>query len=127
MAADEPMHRLREASQLVQERRACLDVVPHRLELGFGERVGLLQDPVGDGELPDVVEQTAERELSLPLGSEAEFVGDLDGTQRDSPCVLLGVRILVGELDEERSDVRPEKCLLLCDEVSPAQVTEERS
>ena len=102
-----------------------MHVLHHDVELGVGERPRLLQDRVGHGELADVVQETADREVAETLGREPELVADLCRAKRDPARVLLGVRVLLGELDEERADVRSEKGLGLGDEVRAAEISEQ--
>ncbi len=59
-------------------------------------------------------------------GAEPELVADLRRAQRDPARVLLRVRVLLGELDEERADVRAEERLLLGDEVGALEIAEQR-
>ena len=66
------------------------------------------------------MEEAADREVAETLGREPELVADLCRAQRDPARVLLGVRVLLGELDEERADVRSEERLGLGDEVGAA-------
>ena len=51
----------------------------------------------------------------------------LDGEMSDAPCMALGVRILLCELEHQRAHVRPEIVLLLAHELVPAQVAGERA
>ena len=125
MAADEPVHRVGEASELAQQRDSRVHMAHHDVKLGIGERAGLLEDRVRHRELADVVEQTADREVAEPLGREPELVADLRRTKCDPARVLLGVRVLLRELDEECANVRPEKRLGLGDEIRAAEVSEQ--
>ena len=125
MAADEPVHRVGEASELAQQRDSRVHVPHHDVELGIGERPGLLQDRVRHRELADVVQETPDREVAKTLGREPELVADLRRTQCNAARVLFGVRVLLRELDEERADVRSEKRLGLGDEIGAAEVSEQ--
>jgi len=51
------------------------------------------------------MEEPADREVAQPPGREAELVSDLRRPERDATRVLLGVRVLLGEFDQERADV----------------------
>lgn len=54
----------RESTEFGQELAAVAGMAPDLGELGVGQRPGLVQDRVGDRQLADVVQQTAERELT---------------------------------------------------------------
>ena len=126
MAADEPVHHVGEPSELPQQRDSRVHVPHHDVVLGIGERPGLLQDRVRHRQLADVVEEAADGEVAESLGRQPELVADLCRAECDPARVLLRVRVLLGELDEERADVRPEKRLGLGDEVGAAEVSEQR-
>ncbi len=72
------------------------------------------------------MQEAAEREVAEALGREAELVADLRRAERDPARVLLRVRVLLGERDEERADVRAEERLGLGDEVGAREVSEQR-
>ena len=90
------------------------------------ERPGLLEDRVGDGELADVVEQAADREVAEVALREAEALADLHRPERDPARVLLGVGVAPAELDRERADVRAEEALLGVHELGRVEVAGER-
>ncbi len=88
-------------------------------ELVLRERARLLQDPVGDGELADVVEQAAGREAAKPARGQAELLADLHGQERDATRVLLRVGVLAGEAQRERAHPGAEEGLFRRDEAAP--------
>ena len=124
MASDELVNGRREAAELVQERDSRGDVSADDGELVLGERAGLPQDLVGHAQLADVVEQATEGEIAQALRRQPELVADLHGPKSDAPGVLLRIRVLLGESDEQRADVRAEEGLLLGDEVGSLEVAE---
>ena len=90
------------------------------------ERARLLEHLVGDGELADVVQQPPGRELPQACGRKAELLPHLDGEERDSARVALGVFVLLREQPDEAPDLRAEERLLGGDELGAAQVARER-
>jgi hypothetical protein len=127
MASDEPVNGRREAAELMQERDSRRDMLSDNGELVLRERSGLAQDLVGHAQLADVVEQAPEREIAQAFRRQPELVADLDGAESDTARVLLRVRVLLGEGDEQRADVRAEERLLFGDEIGALEVTEQRA
>src|SRR5258706_14962892 len=95
-------------------------------ELAFVERARLLQDLFRNGELADVVEQSADRERAQAIWGETELLADLHRTERDTPCVFFGRFVLFGKSLCQRADASAEECLLLGDELCCTEVTHER-
>ncbi len=125
VAADEPVHHLGEPSELAEQRGARVDVAHHDVELRARQRTRLLEDRVRHRQLPDVVEEAADREVAESLGRQSQLVADLRSAQCDPARVLLRVRVLLGELDEERTDVRPEEHLGVGHEVGALEISEQ--
>ena len=74
-------HRLRdvaEARQRLQDPLADDRVLAHQVPLGVVERPGLVQDRVGDADLPDVVEQRAGLDLGERRAVETHRPPDRD-------------------------------------------------
>ena len=110
--ADQAVDRGREAAELAQQAHARLGMA---LDLGVllvGERAGLAEDVAGDGELADVVQQAADREVAQRRGREAERLADLHGQQRDAARVALGRAVVGAEADHQRAHPRAEVRLL---------------
>ena len=87
MVHHEPLDLGREAAQLTHQRLPPLRVAADHRVLVVGQRAGLLEDLVRDGELAHVVQQPADREAAKPPGRQAELLADLDGAQRDAAGV----------------------------------------
>ena len=72
---------------MAQQVRTDSGMGPHDLPFGVGERAGLGEDRVGHGDLPHVVQPTAQlgpQHLVLP---QAEPAGDRGGQRGDLPAV----------------------------------------
>ena len=116
-----------EAAELLEQLAAALGMRLDDGELVVVERPGLLQDRVGDGELADVVQKTADRHASEACAREAHLLADLDSEHGDAACVLLRGRVLRPERDHERPDARTEERLLRRDDLARAQIAHERT
>jgi len=97
------------------------------LELALRQRPRLLQDLVGNAQLADVVEETAHGEAAQPLRCETELVAHLHRAQGHPARVLLRVRVLLRERDQESAHMRSQERLLFRDEIRPGQVAQERT
>ena len=126
VAAHEAIHHGREATQLVEQGFAQFDMSLHLGELRGRQRARLLENPVRNGELADVVQEATDRQVVEPLRGEAELVSYLDGAERDAARVLFRVRVLLRQRDQERSDVRAEEGFLLGDEIGALEIAEQR-
>ena len=122
----EPAHGRGEVAELAEQVMAPLGMPADDRELVLRERARLLQDPVGDGELADVVEQAAGREAAEPARRKAELLADLHGQERDAARVLLRVGVLAGEAQRERADAGAEEGLFRRDEARCGRAAGER-
>src|SRR5256885_10082322 len=84
-----------EAAELAQQLDAAPGVELDRSELLVVEPLRLLENAFGHRELADVVEQPADRQVAETSGRKAQFLADLDGTQRDATSVFLRRLVLV--------------------------------
>jgi hypothetical protein len=85
----ELQHRGRKAAELSQQLQSPLRVTLDDVELVVVERRGLLEDPLGDGELAHVVEQASDRQRAEAPRRETELFAHLDRAQGDSTGVFL--------------------------------------
>ena len=92
-------HRRRELHRL-QNADAQLGVALDQRELVVGEASRLVQNVLGNRDLPDVVEGRAGRDRADFLVGQSQLLGERDGDQLDALDVLLGV--LVFGVDGER-------------------------
>ena len=106
-----------EAAELGQKAVAALRVLLDGRVLVVVERTGLLQDLVGDRELPDVVDEPADRERPQAAARQPELVADLNRAKRDAPRVPFRVLVLLRERDGERAHLRAEEQILGRDEL----------
>ena len=77
-------------------------VLLHQLAFGGRQWAALLQDPVGDGKLPDVVQEKSVRQARVVEQVAIEGIGQLDRIAVDSERVLTGNGILRFERVGER-------------------------
>ncbi len=127
VVAHEIAHLVAEAAELVEQPVAALGVLLDDRVLGVVQRPGLLEDRVRNGELPDVVDEAADRQRAEPAGREPELLADLDGTQRDATRVALGVGVLLGERHRQGANLGAEEDVLGRNEVGTAEVTGQRT
>src|SRR6266511_3110501 len=127
VVADELVNRCGKAAQLAQQLHATLGMPLDRGELFLVQGGRLLQDPLGNRELADVVEQAADCEGAETSGREPELLADLHGAHCHPAGVLFRGLVLVGEELRQRVHACAQKGLLLGDEVSRAQVAYERA
>ena len=98
-----------------------------RGELLVIQRRRLVEDALGDGELADVVQQTADRELAEASRCEPELFAHLNRAQGDPARVLLRRFVLVGEQLGQRTHARAEEGLFLRDEIRCTKIPDERA
>ena len=125
VVAHEPADAAAEA-ELPQQRLTTRRMTLDELELLLVERARLLQDLVGNGELADVVQEAADRQLAQARCGDAELLPHLDREQRDAAGVTLGVLVLRGQEARQRADLRAEVGLFRRDELGAAEVARER-
>src|SRR5579872_3566524 len=93
MVEDEPLDRVVEAAELVQQLAAALRVQLDDLVLVVVERPRFLENRVRERELADVVQEAADREAAQAGGGEAELLADDHREHRDAPRVFLRRRV----------------------------------
>ena len=127
VTVNEVVDRGRKATELAQELDAAAGVQLDHGELLVVERRGLLEDALWHGQLADVVEQAADRQRAETTGCQSELLADLNRPQRHTARVLLGRLVLVREQLRQRVHARTEERLLFGDEVTGAEVADERA
>jgi len=127
VVAYELPHRIREATEVVQQAASPVGVpFDHRI-FPVVEGARLLQDRVRDRELPDVVNEPPDRKRPQPAGREAEGFADLNCQERDATCVLRRVLVLLGEAHGQRPYMGTEEGLLGDDQLGGAEIARQRS
>ena len=91
---DEPPDGGGEVTELAEQLVSPFGVPTDDRVLLVSERAGLRQDPVGDGQLADIVQQAARGQASQACRREAELLSDLNGEKGDPPSDVPGRRRL---------------------------------